>query len=84
MFLDLWMIGILIAMSAFWAEYRNIVGVRQGRVQGVTDGANAMLHLLVEDKIIMIDSDGKIRPRASYKEKLSATERSTTKSRTTE
>lgn len=84
MFLDWWMIGVLIVITALWAEYRNVVGVRQGRHKGITDGATAMLHILVEDKVIMIDGDGKIRPRTSYREQINAAKRTATKSRTAE
>lgn len=79
MFLEWWMLGILAAMTGVWAEYRNIMG----RGEGVKMGATAMLQILLEDKVITIDSDGIIRPKTSYREKSSATKRTTAKSRTT-
>jgi hypothetical protein len=81
MFLEWWMIGVLIAVTAFWAEYRNKVGVKEGHIEGVKDGAKALLIILVEDQVIMIDGEGKIRPKTGRKGISRAAKQSTTRAK---
>ena len=59
MFLQYWMLGIIIIMSAFWAEYRNRVGFKSG----VSTGVTSLLWTLKEKDIIEIDARGKIKPK---------------------
>jgi hypothetical protein len=81
MFLEWWMIGILIAMTAFWAEYRNKVGEKEGHTQGLADGAKAILMILVEDEVIIIDGEGIIHPKTKKREISRATKRPTTRAK---
>jgi len=59
MFLQYWMLGILIILTGLWAEYRNRVGFRSG----VSVGMEKTLWTLKEKNIIDIDSKGKILPK---------------------
>jgi len=59
MFLQYWMLGILIILTGLWAEYRNRVGFRSG----VSVGMETTLWTLKEKDIIDIDSKGKILPK---------------------
>jgi len=59
MFLQYWMLGVLIILTGLWAEYRNRVGFRSG----VSVGMETTLWTLKEKDIIDIDSKGKILPK---------------------
>lgn len=59
MFLQYWMLGILIILTGLWAEYRNRVGFKSG----VSTGMTSLLWALKEKDIIEIDAKGKIQPK---------------------
>lgn len=59
MFLQYWMLGILIILTGLWAEYRNRVGFKSG----VSIGMKTTLWTLKEKDIIDIDATGKILPK---------------------
>lgn len=63
MFLEWWMIGILIAVTGLWAEYRNIKGQRAGYLEGV----QKVISDLYDRKIIDIDDNGNIFQFDEYK-----------------
>ena len=59
MFLQYWMLGVLIILTGLWAEYRNRAGFKLGVSQGMT----TLLWALKEKDIIEIDARGKIQPK---------------------
>ena len=64
MFLQYWMLGIIIIMSAFWAEYRNRAGYKSGKFVG----AALMLFSLRDKNLIEIDDKGTISAKQTVNE----------------
>ena len=75
MFVDWWMLFVLAVLTGAWSELRNFQGRRSGYVNGVTDGANTALSILIKDNVVTV-KDGKIVP---YKEEKSYVRRKTNK-----
>lgn len=64
MFLQYWMLGILIIMSAFWAEYRNRAGYKSGKFVGGV----LMLFSLRDKNLIDIDDKGIVSAKQTINE----------------
>ena len=67
MFLDLWMIAVLVLLFGICAYYSTISGFRKG--------AFAILETLEHQQIIVIHNDGSISPYSSSFEKLIPTKK---------
>ena len=58
MYLDWWMIIVLVFATGLWAEWRNSVGALRGYKDGIGIGGKLVTAFLIKENYLKIDIDG--------------------------